>query len=262
MRSALATTGAVSQGALRASISSGLQRKIRGFCKTSGSGRAQSGRRHRKDGAKLVTRGDGASAEVDDIGGRSGRNYGMCGRAYSPRFCDGADARIRRWAASRRDRDRHGQERGHRAQGRCVSAAEEADSARVPRKYEARTPSTRPAVGRRHHRPGARARALRFAVGRAQRAAAGASSECSGCEALPSPLWGGWRRPGGGGEAFSAAKDGANLSPHPAPLADDPPQGGGSVGRPGVKANSPPVGRCRQDEGASRGWQRESPLCR
>ena len=118
-----------------------------------------------KDGAKLVTAV--ATAQVPKvtmiIGGSFGAgNYGMCGRAYSPRFLwmwpnarisvMGGEQAATVLAMVRRE--------GIERKGGSWSAEEEAEfKAPILRKVRARGPPALllgPALGRRHHRPGAR----------------------------------------------------------------------------------------------------------
>ncbi len=124
-----------------------------------------------KDGAKLVTAV--ATAQVPKvtmiIGGSFGAgNYGMCGRAYSPRFLwmwpnarisvmGGEQAATVLAMVKREGIERKGGEWTGRRRGRVPRAD--------PRKIRARGPPALfvgAAVGRRHHRPGdARARCWR-----------------------------------------------------------------------------------------------------
>ena len=132
-----------------------------------------------RHGAKMVTAV--ATAAVPKftvlIGGSFGAgNYGMCGRAYSPRmlFMWPNSAHLGHGRRAGRQRAGHRQARRHRGarrqlaggRGRRVQGAH-------PRAVRARRPSVlrhRAPVGRRHHRPGRHApRAGPGAVGRAQR---------------------------------------------------------------------------------------------
>src|SRR6185437_16779917 len=75
----------------------------------------------------------------------------------------------------------------------------------------------------------------------------------SGCPLSPSPLWGGWRQPGGGRPQAERA-----LLPHPTPSGPPSPQGGGRTAvthpqrtypRPSIASySSPKIGRasCRE----------------
>ena len=146
-----------------------------------------------KDGAKMVTAV--ACAQVPKftviIGGSFGAgNYGMCGRAFAPRFLwmwpnarisvMGGEQAANVLAQVRRD--------GMEARGEDWSAADEEQfKAPIRAQYEAQGHPylrQRAAVGRRHHRSGRHAHDARARpVGRAQRAdRADHASACSGCE--------------------------------------------------------------------------------